>query len=347
MARSRNTADTQTASGGPVSPFVVGKNKLINGDFSINQRAFSSVTANVTFTFDRWKTDISGTTTCTPQAFTPGAAPVSGYEGANYLQIVTSGHTGTNGAGVYNRMEDVRTLAGQTATVSFWAKAASGTPSVLVNLAQLFGSGGSSTVIVSPSTPSTATAITTSWARYSFVFNVPSLSGKTIGTNNSLQIEIGVSDGGFLGLVPSLGVQNNTFSIWGVQVEAGPVATPFQTATGTIQGELAACQRYYNVIASGASKFISPCYGYSTSRVDGVINFPYMRTAPTLVVASGTNWYVNAGPTGGSFNSFTGYYASNSCIGWYSGTSTTQALGYGGGCYTNNASASVALDAEL
>jgi hypothetical protein len=306
MARSRNTADTQTASGGPVSPFAVGKNKLINGDFSINQRAFSSVTANLTFTFDRWKTDISGTTTCTPQAFTPGSAPVAGYEGANYLQIVTSGHTGTNGAGVYNRMEDVRTLAGQTATVSFWAKASSGTPSVLVNLAQLFGSGGSSTVIISPSTPSTATAITTSWARYSFVFNVPSLSGKTIGTNNSLQVEIGVSDGGFLGLVPSLGVQNNTFSIWGVQVEAGPIATPFQTATGTIQGELAACQRYYQVIAGqivGGNFPIVTGYASAVSQTPRFpVSFPVtMRVTPTMTKNGTWNLSNCTGPNANTF----------------------------------------------
>jgi len=270
--------------------FAAGKNKLINGDFSINQRAFSSVTANATFIFDRWKTDISGTTTCTPQAFTPGAAPVSGYEGANYLQIVTSGHTGTNGAGVYNRMEDVRTFAGQTITVSFWAKAATGTPSILVNMAQLFGSGGSSTVSVSPTTPSTATAITTSWARYSFVFNVPSLSGKTIGTNNSLQVEIGVSDGGFLGLAPSLGVQNNTFSIWGVQVEAGSNATAFQTATGTIQGELAACQRYFQRFASGSettNEAITLAQAYGTTGALAALQWIVpMRTTPTMTISS-------------------------------------------------------------
>ena len=298
MSRALDTAKSQQSNSGPTPPFVAGKNKIINGDFSINQRAFSSVTANLTFTFDRWKTDISGTTTCTPQSFTPGAAPVAGYEGANYLQIVTSGHTGTNGAGVYHRIEDVRTLAGQTATVSFWAKASSGTPSILVNLGQLFGSGGSSTVVVSPSTPSTATAITTSWARYSFVFNVPSLSGKTIGTSNSLQVEIGVSDGGFLGLVPSLGVQNNTFSIWGVQIELGSIATPFTTATGTLQGELAACQRYFQRIGNNAGAY----YMYTCAAVEGVstlwgaVPLPVtMRVVPSMSATSSGNTFTFLG----------------------------------------------------
>jgi hypothetical protein len=63
---------------------------------------------------------------------------------------------------------------------------------------------------------------------------LPSISGKTIGTSSFLAIDMQL-------------FMNTTFTFdtWGWQLEAGSVATAFQTATGTIQGELSACQRYY------------------------------------------------------------------------------------------------------
>jgi hypothetical protein len=139
-------------------------------------------------------------------------------------------------------IEDVRTLAGQTVTVSFWAKAASGTPKIAVDLTQNFGTGGSAEV----NNYAGQTTLTTSWARYSVTTTLPSISGKTIGTSSLLGAFLWVSAGtDFNSRTGSIGIQTNTFDIWGVQVEAGSNATAFQTATGTIQGELAACQRYY------------------------------------------------------------------------------------------------------
>ena len=40
--------------------YAAGKNKIINGDFEINQRAFSSTTTNNAYGFDRFKLTYSG-----------------------------------------------------------------------------------------------------------------------------------------------------------------------------------------------------------------------------------------------------------------------------------------------
>jgi hypothetical protein len=224
--------------------FSVGRNKIINGDFNINQRQFTSVTTNFIYTFDRWVTGIvgNGTSTFTPQIFTPGAAPVAPYESTNFIQIQTTGQTDTNAATqLLQFVEDVRTLNGVT-TVSFWAKAASGTPKVAVEIRQGFGSGGSASV----DTYFGQVTLSTSWARYSVTGTIPSVSGKTIGAGSSVRLALWVSAGtDFNARTGSLGIQTNTFGFWGVQWEQGSVATPFTTATGTLQGELAACQRYY------------------------------------------------------------------------------------------------------
>jgi hypothetical protein len=164
--------------------YAAGKNKVINGDFFINQRAFSSTTANATFTVDRWQTALAGgTVTTSVQNFTLGAAPVAGYESKQFLQIVSTGQSAsTDFASTRTYIESVRTLAGQTATLSFWAKATSGTPKIGATFEQRFGTGGSPSSEVL--TVATAQTISTSWARYSFTINIPSIAGKTIGTTN-------------------------------------------------------------------------------------------------------------------------------------------------------------------
>jgi len=233
---------------GQTTNFYAGKNKVINGDFNINQRNFSSTTTNNTYGFDRWTYLFNdGTCTYSTQTFTLGAAPVAGYEGKTFARLATVSQTA---AGAYSlldqRIESVRTDAGETVTVSFWAKANSGTPKIAVEFIQAFGTGGSPSADVN--TYAGQATISTSWARYSLTVAIPSISGKTIGTNNNdnLTLRLFTSAGSnFNSRTGSLGIQNNTIDIWGVQLEAGSTATAFQTATGTIQGELAACQRYY------------------------------------------------------------------------------------------------------
>ena len=286
-------ADSSTSTGlGWSANFAAGKNKIINGNFAINQRAFTSTTGGV-YGFDRWSSGATGgTATYSAQTFTPGTAPVTGYEAANFARMVTSGQSAAGDfAYVWQRIEDVRSFAGQTITVSLWAKASTGTPKVGISIEQFFGTGGSSAVITS----TTPVTISTSWARYSVTVAIPSVTGKTIGAGSSLGIGVMTSAGTSLSAAgyPAVGVQNATIDFWGVQAEAGSVATAFQTATGTIQGELVACQRYLPAIYGGSYAG----YAYATNSILYAIPFPVnARVAPTGITVTGT-W------TGYSLNS--------------------------------------------
>lgn len=263
-----------------------GKNKIINGDFGINQRAFSSTTSSNAYTYDRWLTNVAdGTVTMSAQTFALGSAPVAGYEGKNYLRCVVSGQTLTTArANISEKIESVRTFAGQTVTVSFWAKAATGTPEIGMQLQQFFGAGGSPSASVNTTSKVT---VSTSWARYSVTLTLPSIAGKTLGTdgNDCLNTQFWFSGGSsFTALSGGIGLQNNTFDIWGVQVEAGSFATPFQTASGgSPQAELAMCQRYY-IRFTGGSLYSTYGLGYGSSTTEAyfTLGLPVtMRVNPT------------------------------------------------------------------
>ena len=284
--------------------YAAGKNKIINGDFFVNQRSFSSTTTSGTYGFDRWRMDSSGgTSTYSAQTFTPGTAPVAGYEAANFARILTSGQSAAGDLSIFlQRIEDVRTFANQTVTISFWAKAASGTPKIGIEFYQTFGSGGSPSSAVS--TPAGAVTITTSWARYSITTTIPSISGKTIGTTantSALDLLMWVSAGTtYATRASSIGIQNNTFDIWGVQVEASSTASDFQTATGTLQGELAACQRYFKRYSSSSNLYTYLAIGTNTSTTNHRSLLKHtvtMRTSPTLSTTAAGNFLVASGAT--------------------------------------------------
>ena len=284
-----------------------GKNKIINGDFTINQRAFTTTTTNGAYGFDRWTNALTtggGTVTFSAQTFTLGAAPVAGYESTNFYRCVTSGQVNTDARATFRQnIESVKTFAGQTITVSFYAKAATGTPNLNVEILQVFGSGGSPSAEVS--TVGTKQAITTSWARYSWTIAVPSISGKTIGTSGGdmLRLNIWASAGSTRNAESgTLGIQNNPFDIWAVQAEYGSTATPFQTATGTIQGELDACMRYYyrSVTNGTASTWFASGFAYNSTRLLAFFKLPVrMRVNPTSIETSGTaaDYWVVVGTT--------------------------------------------------
>jgi hypothetical protein len=257
-------------------------NAIINGAFEINQRNFTSTTSANTFGFDRWDLFTAGDGTATYSSQTLAIGSIPGYEATNHARIVTSGQTSTAvQSSLRHKVEDVRTFAGNVVTLSFYAKAATGTPKIAINARQNFGSGGSS----SQDNFMGQATISTSWARYSISFTVPSMSGKTIGTGSFTAYNLIVSAGSDNNSISgSLGIQSNTFDIWGVQLEAGPVATPFRRNANSLQGELAACQRYYFRTSSGAFSPYGNAFGVTTTTAVTNVNLPVtMRAAPLAV----------------------------------------------------------------
>jgi hypothetical protein len=231
---------------------------------------------------------LGASVTYSQQAFTPGEIEAIGFGDARFYWRAASTGGAANAARTYQRIEDVRTLAGQTATLSFWAKASSATNlSILVE--QSFGSGGSAQLAALE----TNFAVTTDWVRYSFVVNFPTVSGKTIGANSYVQVNWRVPLN-----------ETITYDLWGVQLEAGSVATPFRRNANSIQGELAACQRYFRFLQN------HEMFGAPRSASDAVVygSFSTMRTAPTVVISTLTNILTSFGvgnftPTGSNVSS--------------------------------------------
>jgi len=228
------------------------KNKLINGNFDIWQRGVTTSTISHQYLADRWDSYAGGTLVArvySKSVFTLGQTAVPG-EPSNYATInITNGGDATNGnVQILQHIENVRTLSGKKVTLSFWAKATSALK-IGVAYTQGFGSSGSPSVDVSASTG--VVTLSTTWTKYVQTFTLPSISGKTIGTDGEqtsfTKIQFFMSAGtALVAVAPTVGIQTGTFDIAQVQLELGDTATDFENRP--IGVELAMCQRYGEAI---------------------------------------------------------------------------------------------------
>lgn len=272
------------------------RNLVINGGFDIWQRgtSFSNPASGTGFTADRFFPvyDGSGATRTISQGqFDPylsgasiTASPPSGTTPTYFLrwnQSVAGSNSNYNI--LYNRIEDVRLIAGQTVTLSFYAKASSALTMPTIDIEQVFGTGGSPSSNVY-TTVTNNISVTTSWQRFYYTFVVPSAAGKVIGTNvNSSYTTIRL----FLPVNTTF-----TFDIWGLQLEKNTQPTPFEQRPIGI--ELMFCQRYYQKsyaqnttpgsVASGTgdSIFFAGWGTESAAKLFFAEHKVTMRAAPTL-----------------------------------------------------------------
>ena len=269
------------------SDYAAGKNKVINGDFGIWQRGTSQLVISGTPSYgstDRWafarNGDGTGTNTVSRETFAVGQTDVPNNPTFYCRWTSTTLSVGQTRVDFNQYIEDVGTFANQTLTLSFYVKS-SGTFGISTFFEQNFGSGGSTLVTTTAGTGNTST----SWTRFTTTVTLPSISGKTVGASNYLRFLIRFNN-------PTAGA---TFDVSNVQVEAGSVATAFQTATGTLQGELAACKYYFRRYGGNAN-FEGFGVGQVTSTTGGSLFIPFetgMRATPVGAYAAASNFAVH------------------------------------------------------
>jgi hypothetical protein len=237
------TGNLQGASinGGPLAGF---RNAIINGNFDIWQRGTSSSGFGYVAA-DRWLNATEGSA-CTMSRLSWAVGDNTTGSNPKFLcrMAVTSVAGAANFVQLAQRIEGVQTFSGQQVTYSFWAKA-DANKTIAVDFNQNFGTGGSPSAAVG-GIGAAKHNLTTSWQKITGTVSVSSVGGKTLGSggNDMLIFRIWFDAGSdFNSNTDTLGQQSGTFDIAQVQIEPGPVATPFERRP--IGTELALCQRYF------------------------------------------------------------------------------------------------------
>ena len=292
----------------PLTAGNVGRNTIHNSMMNIAQRGTGPFTAGGAYTLDRWFLGLGGdAASVTQQNFSMGGLTVD--ESAKRLlqNVFTGGAAAGNLVLIYQPIEDVTRLAAKTVIVSFWATAASGTPKFGVSLDQIFGTGGSPSANVLGNGQSVT--LNTTWTRYSLTFTLPSIAGKTLGTNGNDFTELvfwyssGATNATRSG---NVGVQSGTIYLWGVQLE---IAQPGQTQPTSLEKldpvtQLQQCQRFYTT-----GQIIAAATGSAGGNFISAVSLPVsMRAFPTMT--AGTNASSNLGTVSIAALNNTNVYAS-------------------------------------
>ncbi len=239
------------------------RNKIINGDFSVWQRGTNfSTPISGAYVADRWLVSYNGT-----GVFTVAKNASTTYDNLPFELYwnQTGSVTDCTYRQLAQRIESVKTFAGKKVTISFEASAPSGIVTIKPIFVQAFGSGGSPSATVTIN--GSEIAITSTRTRYSQTISIPSISGKTLGTNNDDILEVNLR-------IPTTGTYGVT--ITRIQLEEGLVATPFEQVDPTLQ--LMRCQRYGRPITNNIQQY---CLASQQIMLTLPLS-PIMRTTPTV-----------------------------------------------------------------
>jgi len=216
------------------------RNKVINGNFDIWQRGTSFSNPDGSYTADRFKVVSGGATTGDSVSQQSFTVGQTDVPGEpEYYLRFSAGSTSSNKV-MHHRIEDVRTGAGTLSAQAY--------------------------------------SMTTSWQKFTFNFDMPSISGKTVGTSSYV----------YISFIRSLSASNVDIDIAQMQFEVGTVATPFEHRS--YGEELALCERYFQTNYNTGDTVGSTGTGYlewqrgsqNNSRVQAINLRSKMRANPTV-----------------------------------------------------------------
>ena len=261
----------------PKTDNMAGRNLIINGAMQVAQRGTSFTPTSInTYSLDRWRSEgYSYDVDVTRQTFTSGQTDVEGFP----QYYVTVALNETISAGQYwafqQRIEKPQVIreGAQTFTLSFWARATSGTVAAS-SFSYGIGSLGSNP------------QLTTTWQKITYTFTTTISSSGDYASCYVIHFAAGATA--------------TSIDIAQVQLEVGDTATPFEHRS--FGEELALCQRYLfktfrQQDAIGTSTSDGRVYfvfGVSGTGAKGShYSFPVtMRTNPTITI------YDESGNTG-------------------------------------------------
>jgi hypothetical protein len=283
MSRAQLTSTVEQNSAGAAAPVVAGKNAIINGGFDIWQRGTSFATSSGYFA-DRW-TNYGVVSNITTSRQSSGA-PVGSQYFCRHTSTAASSYITSL---MFLESSQTAPLLGQTVTFSMKVRANSTMTSginVNVDKSSTVDAGGASTwanlytSVVSNASLQTGGSGSSNWYTTTGTFTVPN-DGSAVSLRINISYQAAVASG-------------STLDFANVQLEIGSVATPFSRAGGTLQGELAACQRYFQRIVNGAeqsNEMIANLQCLSTTFAFGVLRFiEPMRVAPTGTISTAGNF---------------------------------------------------------
>ena len=257
-------ADSSTSTGLRYNPLVA-QNFVINGSLDNWQRGTTFTSpANGSYTADRWSA-----------VFCSSVSRSTNVPTGFQYSLEFSGTSTTPNVNYRMESADATTINNQSVTFSIWAQGVTGSTALSAEIYTANAKDDFSGLTLLTTLSLSANPSTT-WTRYTGTFTATSVS-------NGLQIRLVRASG------------TTTTRIAGVQLEVGSVMTTWKRAGGTIQGELAACQRYYEksyaqATAPATATFAGAIDKYIGVTVTGSGDQIYYRvskrTAPTVTIYS-------------------------------------------------------------